>query len=29
VTASRTSCGEAMACTPAQRTFTVTVQVTP
>ncbi|TDU02032.1 hypothetical protein EDD99_0417 [Streptomyces sp. 846.5] len=28
VTASRTSCGEAMACTPAQRTFTVTVQVT-
>jgi len=28
VTASRTSCGEAMACAPAQRTFTVTVQVT-
>ncbi|MEY9838158.1 hypothetical protein [Streptacidiphilus sp. EB103A] len=27
VTASRTSCGEAMACPPAQRTFTVTVQV--
>ena len=28
VSSSRTSCGEAMACTPAQRTFTVTVRIT-
>ncbi|WP_370084951.1 hypothetical protein [Streptacidiphilus sp. MAP12-16] len=28
LTSSRTSCGEAMACTPAQATFTVTVVVT-